>query len=73
MDVDTLNAVIDKLQAEADHCHYMLRWALDQKDPETREQAANMWSNCLVQANRSVDIVQEMLNNEHAMRFGETA
>lgn len=73
MDILTLNAVLAKLQGQADHCHYMLRWSLDQEDPDTREQGGQIWSSCLTQANEAVGMVQHMLEAELDSRDQEAA
>lgn len=62
MDIMTLNAVIAKLQTEVDHCHNMIRWAMN-----NGLESAN-WCNSKLQAQHAVDMVQAMLDAELAER-----
>jgi gamma-glutamyl phosphate reductase len=69
MDIATLSTVISKLQGEVDQCHEMMVWAVEKRD----EKSVDIWANCKVQAQKSLNAVETMLENEIAYREHTTA
>jgi len=64
MDILTLNAVIEKLEEQVVVCREMINWASKNGD----DTSTNVWCNCLVQAQKSMSVVETMLENEIAYR-----
>ena len=72
MDIMTLNAVIIKLQKQVDYCHEMQLWCIKKYDG-TCHRDVDMWTDAKVEAKRCLEIVENMLTEELAVRDQEVA
>jgi hypothetical protein len=64
MDIATLATVIEKLEGQVIVCREMINWA----SKNGYDTSTNVWCNCLVQAQKSMSVVETMLENEIAYR-----